>query len=234
MMITIGDVHGDFVKLYEIIRSVNERGVIFVQVGDFGIGFGSQSRYCEIMDDLNLNRINDHLQDKDSVMYVLRGNHDNPSFWTPNDRMGLSNIKLIQDNTVMELEGKRCLFAGGAPSIDRKRRVIGVSFWENELYRYSPFDGPLDLVFTHDVYHGVSNFSLHNVTVNHFCRTDETLRDYLVKSQSEMKKLYNRLVEVNDGHSVKWYHGHYHQSDYTNNGWLEITCLSILETKELR
>lgn len=229
MIIGVGDVHGDFVKLYESVRGVEARGVTFVQVGDFGLGFDSPSNDYKV-----LNRLNDHLTGKESVMYVIRGNHDNPSFWTPEGRMEFSNIKFVQDNTVMELEGKRCLFAGGAPSIDRKGRVKGVSFWENELYHYSPFDGPLDLVFTHEVYHGVSNFSMHNEAVDYFCDRDETLRDYLIENQLEMEKFYNRLAEVNAGHPVKWYHGHYHKSDYVNNGWLEVTCLSISELKEVR
>lgn len=229
MIITIGDVHGDFDKLYDGLKNISEYGTTFIQIGDFGLGFNSP-----INDYKHLTKINDYLFGKQSMMYVIRGNHDNPSFWTPDGQMEFSNIKFVQDNTVLELEGNRCLFAGGAPSIDRKGRVNGVSFWKNEQYTYSTFDGPIDIVFTHDVYHGISNYSVYNGSVDYYCFNDTSLRNYLIDGQMEMEKLYNRVMATNDGRNVKWYHGHYHTSSYNKHKRITVISLSILEFKEIQ
>lgn len=231
MIIAIGDVHGEFVKLYEKIRDIDERGVNFIQVGDFGLGFDSPMQDYKI-----LNRLNDHLRGKESMMYVIRGNHDNPSFWSQDGSIPFSNIIFVPDNTIITIEGMECLFAGGAPSIDRRVRTKGVSFWNNECYKYEPVDVTrVDLVFTHEVYHGASNFSLNNDAVKYFAANDSTLMDYLVENQVEMERLYSLIESNNDGRYVKWYHGHYHKYDVWSNGlWLDVTCLGILEFKEVR
>lgn len=229
MIVVVGDVHGEFPQLYEGLRMVDARGVTFVQLGDFGLGFESPAYDHKV-----LTRMNDHLTGKESMLYVIRGNHDNPSFWTDEGRMEFTNIKFVKDNTVLELDGKRCLFAGGAPSVDRRVRTKGVSFWENECYKYSPFDADVDLVFTHEVYHGASNFTTNNHVVKHFAKDDPTLMDYLLDNQKEMEKFYLRLKEANEGKMLKWYHGHYHVSDVCFTDGFEVNCLSIHEFKEVR
>lgn len=94
----IGDVHGKYCEYLKIIADVDESR----QVGDFGMGFGSEGH------------------DKDGHLFIA-GNHDNPSLcrinknWIPHGT--------LEDD---------CLYIGGAVSIDRYRRTEGVDWWPDE------------------------------------------------------------------------------------------------------
>jgi predicted phosphodiesterase len=64
--------------------------------------------------------------------YSIRGNHDDPSAFTGNDRIRLDNFELVEDYSVFEHNSKLIQLIGGAVSIDRTRRKVDVSYWERE------------------------------------------------------------------------------------------------------
>ena len=223
MIIAIGDVHGKFNQLISKMEYILESnvGVNFVQLGDFGLGFDRP------YDDWKqLDYINTLLKDKESNMYIIRGNHDNPAFWYDGLRFHFSNIKFVKDDELILIEDKFCYFGGGAISVDRKRRTQGVDYWQDEPYTYLGWildDGVdrIDLLFTHDVYHNCSPYTVSNSnTVNYFASVDEHLIEHLLDSQNEMKLLYNDIVKINP--TFTWYHGHYHESHMTNNDGQKI------------
>ena len=106
MIIAIGDIHGEFGKIQngmvEIMESAGEP-VNFVQLGDFGLGFERPKR-----DHDRLTTINHFLKEKDSHLYVIRGNHDNPSFWNEGCGYEFSNIHFVCDDSIQEIDGKSC------------------------------------------------------------------------------------------------------------------------------
>jgi hypothetical protein len=234
MIIAIGDVHGKFDQLISKMEVVLEgnTGVNFVQLGDFGLGFEQPVR-----DWNTLNPINELLKQSDSMLYVIRGNHDNPAFWDSGCGFHFSNISFMPDDYIREIEGKICYFAGGAVSIDRSRRRQGIDYWCGEEYTPDPVlylgNNKVDILFTHDVYHPCSPYSIQNSeAVKYFVPMDEHLVEDLERSQSVIQKLYNDIIKTNP--TFVWYHGHYHESHVTNNNEQITHSLSELEFKEVR
>lgn len=237
MIIAIGDIHGEFSKMQnqmvDIMESAGEP-VNFVQLGDFGLGFEKPKK-----DHDRLTTINHFLKEKDSNLYVIRGNHDNPGFWEWGCGYEFSNICFVPDDSVAEIEGKTCYFAGGAVSVDRSRRTQGIDYWKGEQYNPENIRFPLfpvcqkiDVLFTHDVYHPVSPFGTTSDTLKYWCERDENLMGDIIQSQFAMKSLYEDVLKTNPNFS--WYHGHYHESHLTINGEQKTHSLGILEFKEVR
>jgi hypothetical protein len=235
MIIAIGDVHGKFDQLILKMKSVLEGNtdVNFVQLGDFGLGFEKP-----VVDWNKLFDINSMLQKSNSMMYVIRGNHDNPAFWVRGCAFQFSNIHFIQDQSSQLIEDKLCYFVGGAISIDRTRRRQGIDYWSAEE-TYEGFRGlidiwdKIDILFTHDVYHQCSPYTISGSDiVNHFASVDENLIGDLERSQSVMRSIYEDILKSNPKFS--WYHGHYHESHVTNNEEQITHSLSELEFKEVR
>lgn len=234
MIIAIGDIHGEFGKIQngmvEIMESAGEP-VNFVQVGDFGLGFERPKR-----DHDRLTTINHFLKEKDSHLWVIRGNHDNPGFWEWGCGYQFSNIEFVPDDYIRVIEGKTCYFAGGAVSVDRSRRTQGIDYWAGEIYNVKNLlrfvSDPIDILFTHDVYHPVSPFNTTSDTLKYWCDRDENLMVDIIQSQFVMKSLYEDVLKTNPNFS--WYHGHYHESHLTINGEQKTHSLGILEFKEVR
>jgi hypothetical protein len=170
------------------------------------------------------------------MMYVIRGNHDNPAFWEWGTSFHLSNIEFVPDDYTRIIEDKVCYFAGGAVSVDRTRRRQGIDYWCGEQYTPQPvryIQDEIDILFTHDVYHPCSPYTITNSdVVNYFANVDENLIEDLQNSQSFMEYLYQDIIETNP--NFVWYHGHYHESHVTNNNEQITHSLSELEFKEVR
>lgn len=235
MIVAIGDVHGRFDAMTRRIYSIaidQKSPTHFIQVGDFGLGFKSPDREWA-----ELSEMNEALQRSNSFLYVIRGNHDNPMYWHPDYQMQFSNIMFMRDDTYMGIDGKICYFAGGAISLDRIHRIQSVSYWKTESYK---FDGlrpmamtmQLDYIFTHDVPHLLSPYTVDSSFTKKWFDTDLTLRRDMIESQEQLHRLMKFLDTVNP--LAPWYHGHYHASHTTfdNNG-RSIYSLGILEFKEI-
>lgn len=229
MIVAIGDVHGKIPQLIERIEEFNLTGIDYVQVGDFGIGFDSPIRESKKLKELDI-----LLQYKESRMWIIRGNHDNPMYWDPDFSYDLSNIVLVKDNTCIDIKGKSCFFAGGSLSIDRKNRMKGVSYWPRESYYWEePKNTPktIDYLFTHDVYHHCSPFRIESPIVQRRFMSDPDLRGDLIENQIQMKKLYEFVTTANKEFS--WYHGHYHESHFTSIENQKTYSLAELEFREV-
>ena len=117
----MGDIHGDFYIIERRLHTLEE-GSLLIQVGDFGVGFRPASEKS------HFEEINKILEKKNITLYVIRGNHDDPSlFGTTHGR-----IHLLEDYTFENINGKDWLFIGGATSIDRIFRRAGTNYWPEE------------------------------------------------------------------------------------------------------
>jgi hypothetical protein len=168
-------------------------------------------------------------------LYIIRGNHDNPILWQYNHSYKLDRITFVEDNTFFVLDGKLCFFAGGAVSIDRCNRILNVSYWEDETYSFYPkfyYAGEeIDILFTHDVYHGSSKYTTESKLLSNYYAKDPNLKSDIIESQEEMKLLYDWVY--NNNPKFTWYHGHYHEHNITDNNGQVTYSLGINEFKEV-
>ena len=125
MIILIGDVHGDFLQLMDKLTELPLVNSFFIQVGDFGVRFKNKENEVA-----QLELISRELQKKNNAMYVIRGNHDDPSFF--NGDVSYSNLHLLKDYSLLTLEGKIILLAGGAVSVNRTWKLRNNSYSKEE------------------------------------------------------------------------------------------------------
>ena len=119
----IGDIHGAYLPYLSVIEPVKET----VQVGDFGLGFGTRGdpKYVDSL-----------FTEYEGKHRYIRGNHDSPSHCKQSSHW-------IQDGTVED----NTMFVGGAASIDRAWRTEGLNWWADEELSIAQLN---DLVYLYD------------------------------------------------------------------------------------
>ena len=202
-MILLGDIHGDFATIVNFARK-NEglEPLYLIQVGDFGAGFHSDFL-------LDMEYLNEELSAHNVTLYVIRGNHDDPKFFT--GEYEWSNLKLLKDYTVLTLEGKRILLVGGAISIDRLHRTEGKSWWSGEVFNFNPelletFEG-IDVVITHSSPNFVFPKTFNNLVMS-YAVYDMNLIDDLTQERERFNQMYEILIKKNK--IKEWFYGHFH------------------------
>ena len=132
MLTLIGDSHGQFRRLAEIIKRHRFHNDV-VSVGDVGIGFGEKQ------------------QDFPENFFFIHGNHDNPDICAeryPANYLG--RFKYAPRSKIF--------FLSGAWSIDRQWRTEGIDWWPTEELTMTECNAALELydrvkpryVVTHD------------------------------------------------------------------------------------
>ena len=99
-----------------------------------GVGFGTKDyEYF----DKHLKEINELLARNNTHIFFIRGNNDDPSYFAEH-KLDYSNIKLLEDYSVVKFSNFNCLCIGGGISFDRKwkqtqeERYGKKLYWENE------------------------------------------------------------------------------------------------------
>lgn len=241
----VGDTHGigTFLRIMEKKRWENQN---IIHVGDFGLGF------VEITRDINnLLAMDEALTESGNHLYVIRGNHDNPIFWDKSKGLNiprLHNLHLVEDFTMINIEGKNVLFAGGAISIDRRPRMDEIpwpSWWKDEVFRYDEdklesalygTTGP-DIVVTHSAPDFCHPVSADNYLVNNYHAIEMAhgfnLHEELAAERAEFTRFYNDLVMNYEYKPRFWFYGHFHSTkEQRRNGTL-FKLLNINETYEV-
>jgi hypothetical protein len=132
LLLFVGDHHGDWDRLFTVINNTKIENCYLISVGDSGIGFKPKKAQLE-----EITRLNNKFKKLNIIFMAIRGNHDDPFYFTGDNKINLSNFKLIEDYTVMEHNGKSIQFIGGATSIDRSMRKEGVSYWKDEGLQFN-------------------------------------------------------------------------------------------------
>jgi len=241
-IIYLGDIHGNFTQLRAYINRLNISDTTIIQVGDFGIGFTTKKNDEEILFELNK-----FLESKTIIMLAIRGNHDDP-FYFNGDHM-YSNLKLLPDYTVMDIEDEKHLFVGGAISIDRKYRIendkvydrMGVaknSYWKDEVFvlnkkKLNKIKG-IDVLITHTTpdWCFPVNYGSFPEIVRSFANDDPSLIFDLTMEREELGKFFSILSENNN---IKHhFYGHFHNSHTVENEGCTHHLLGIFEFKQLK
>jgi hypothetical protein len=129
-LLFLGDHHGEWSYLIDIIDNKQISNCYLISVGDSGIGFTDNATQIK-----NANYLNYEFKERNIVFMSIRGNHDDPDYFQGDDRVALDNFELIEDYTLMEYDDKKIQFIGGAVSIDRTSRTEGRSYWEEEVVK---------------------------------------------------------------------------------------------------
>lgn len=127
-MYFIGDNHGAYQDMFDIINHHDIKDCYFIHLGDGGEGFLPFKKQLR-----QFNLLNEFFKARKIQYMSIRGNHSDPFYFKGDNRITLSNFELIEDYTVMKHNDKTIQFIGGAISIDRAYRNKGTSYWEDEL-----------------------------------------------------------------------------------------------------
>jgi len=238
-MILLGDIHGRLSIIINFVQKNDIDNENIIQVGDFGLGFDSYLTDIE-----NLDKLNNILSKKNNKLYALKGNHDNPEFWNGHLDNKWSNIKLVKDYSILEIEGYNILFVGGAISIDRKSRLKEMQMYaskgiKTDLYWFdeefilntdilSNLEN-IDIVITHtspDFCFPINKFGFSPI-VEEYSLNDDNLKNDLLNERMLVTKMFNILSEKNN--ISMWFYGHFHNSLYQNINECGFKLLGIDE-----
>jgi hypothetical protein len=78
----IGDLHRRWEDFYNVVELAQLEDYAIVVLGDGGYGFADRKVEMDV-----LNKYNKWLQKRNCVVYNVRGNHDNPHWFMPRDKM---------------------------------------------------------------------------------------------------------------------------------------------------
>lgn len=246
MNLFLGDIHGEFHEISRLLKKYDLTDCNIIQVGDFGVGFNTF-----VKEKRQLSSLNDTLVRRRVNLYVIRGNHDFPDYFK-SDPFNLSNIHLLDDYTVLELDNQKILFIGGAVSTDRNWRktknqklgdftIRGNEYWwpnENVVFDVDKLNQikDIDIVVTHtcpsycypSLEYGLSNYIKSAIT--HF--KDENLEQDVIEERKTLSKIFETLKQNN---SIKYhFYGHFHQTALTELDSIKHRLLNINELYEIR
>jgi predicted phosphodiesterase len=219
----IGDTHGKNTSITRWAEVGDTENLI--HVGDYGIGFkGSYPKTVKLGQLLNETGKN---------VYVVRGNHDDPSFFDGRIYGGsYGGIHFVKDGTIANWKDKNILFNGGAVSIDRFNRINHIDMWETE--NFSPLneiDTEIDYLVTHSSFPEVSSFPILGDMVKVFAKRDENLVSDLTNEAKAIKEWLNYLIGRQEKQIKIWHYGHFHKSFVSNYEGIKCVCLNIEEIR---
>lgn len=217
----LGDIHGNWNELLFKIHLKKISNANIISVGDLGVGFNpsrDMATYGLLDKEFKQNNIN---------FYAIRGNHDDPSAFKGNDRICLDNFELVEDYSVFEHNSKLIQLIGGAVSIDRTGRTVGVSYWEKEGVVFNrDACQKVDILVTHTApsYCFPQQF---NEMVYGWAREDA----YLIEDLTDERAVMDEIFKICNPHLHLY--GHFHDSRMEKIGECKHKLLNINEIYEL-
>ena len=198
----VGDHHGSYTDLFDIIKQHDIKDSYLIHVGDGGEGFitnrDKQLRQYDY--------INDHFKNRNIFYKSIRGNHSNPLYFRGENRIHLSHFELIEDYTLGIYQGKTIQFIGGAISIDRVARSPNVSYWEDEAAFFDKDKcSKVDILVTHTAPSWCFPYKFNEMVLN-WARRDAYLTEDLIEERSLLDAIFKICSP-----SLHLY-GHFHTS----------------------
>ena len=189
LMITIiGDVHGRTKSYQKWLRNNLDPDSRSVQIGDMGLGFAGVGLPAPGQPPLGASH------------KFFRGNHDSPERCRAHKNY-LGDFGYLPDD--------RLFWCAGAYSIDRDRRIEGISWWADEELSYRELEKAIDLyalmkprfVLSHEAPEKASKVLLYDLVGPYFS----------MKLECAGSRTAQALQIMLDIHKPeKWVFGHYH------------------------
>lgn len=223
MVIFVGDVHEKFTSLEYFIEQRGIENALIIVCGDFGMGFCNFDTYKVLFDIMNTN-----LDYKNNDLLIVRGNHDDPSYFERELVYG-DRIKLVKDYSTVSVNGYNILCIGGATSIDMMDRTINIDWWPGEELVFNEIINEIrDIDFV--VTHTAPVFCL--PPLKYFHNIYEELNLKITEERKTLERVYVILKTNNPG-LKKWFYGHFHNSENYMYDGVNFICLNELEFKEI-
>lgn len=225
-LIFYGDSHGENDIFIKNIIKFEIKNTDIIHVGDFNVGFQSLEKQLK-----ELGQINDFLNTKNNHLYIVRGNHDNPS-WFLGNIIEYSNIDLVQDYTLLNIQGKNIFCVGGAISLNRMKLVTNKTWWHNENFLLDKEKIPsekIDILVTHSAPDIALPFGVNSPLVSYFAENDDTLIDGIITERKELTILYESINKNDRFLSI---YGHFHNSyflEIEDSRFRGLDCHEIYE-----
>lgn len=227
-LLFIGDIHGDFQKLQQLIKPFEN--TIFIIVGDCGFGF-PETKEDKIRKMINSN-FNEFLEKRNLYLLFIRGNHDDPSFFSKMKDRFTDRFVLIPDYTLLTINNTKILCIGGAVSVDRRLRKLNSSYWyEEEIHYFENYlykDMEIDIIAAHTI--NKNNISHYLPAMPDWLKISYKVDKKLKLDSDREDEICEKLI--NYYKPKMWVHGHYHVSGSSNFTELKIVSLNCNELFE--
>lgn len=225
MIFITGDTHGDIDinklsnKNWETGKSLSRNDYLII-LGDFGLPFLDSDVSDDVLTSTELeSRRKTYLywtkwlSERPYTVLWIDGNHDNHSFWSKQNEVlwngGMVNIHPDAENVIhlkrgeyYTIDGNTFWVMGGAKSVDRAYRVLGHTWWEEEIPSIEEME------------HGVSVLQEHHNKVDYILT--HTMPDVTIPSvlgchynDSEPTRAYLNMI-YRDIDFKYWFCGHFH------------------------
>ena len=200
-MFFIGDNHGEYSEMFELIKNHSLSNCYLIHLGDGGEGFLEMPKQFR-----QFVYLNTFFESRNIHYMSIRGNHSDPIYFEGSTRFSLSHFNLIEDYTLMDYKDKVIQFVGGAISIDRKSRIEGRSYWKKEPVKLDLEKcQKCDILITHTAPSRCFPQEINDM-VRYWARNDESLLKDLAEERVVMDEIFNKCKP-----SLHIY-GHFHSS----------------------
>lgn len=241
-ILVVGDTHGNWDVIPNKIRDYELDNCAVIIAGDFGIGFDSM-----IQEKKRLSWLTKRMKHSNSVVYAVRGNHDNPEYFT--GKFDNDNVNLVSDYTILNINGLNILCVGGAYSIDRTARR---SYWHpkenskksdtiaiNNYWSTEPFIYDHDKIMSMKNIHIVVTHTAPQICppyiktgLNSWIEKDKNIEQDCRIERAQVFQMYDNLV--NNGNKIThWFYGHFHNHYKTPYNSTDFIGLDINEIAEI-
>lgn len=211
-----GDWHGNVAHAeHSIYTAANSGASVLIQLGDFGVWPGSKGQHY-------LDAVSTAARTAGLDVYFLDGNHEDFDQLYAVDIDEITGLRNMRPGVIhlprgsrWEWEGLRFCALGGATSLDRGARQVGLSWWPQEAITATQAatvvdEGTTDVLLTHDCPEGVTIPGIDRLS---------SLRRW---PETELRAAWGHrelLAEIVSALTpTHIFHGHFHQ-DY------ETTCV---------
>ena len=254
----IGDIHGEFHHLVKVLLHNNVENADVVCCGDIGVGFNNWD-FCFYLESVKEDFYK--LKDKDVKLHCLRGNHDDPVYFSNrNLPFDCVDCKLYEDYSVIYFDKANVILVGGGFSSDIHRRLAvntkeNPVYWKNEMpvFKHSHkihLESKLEDILE-------SGFNKPIIVASHsapiFCYPHQKwggtiVDDFLIEENDKERAVIGRvyytikdkveriLIDKNiKNKKINWYYGHFHEKSHNQkfNGDL-FHGLGILDLVEYK
>lgn len=211
----LGDIHGSRGALRLAFEQAHLRGLNhLVQLGDWGLSWGGDGA-CPLVEYAQT------LADEFGIhLYILLGNHERHTSHTKvQELQNSANVTLLDRSGVFWIGDHPIAYQAGGCSIDQESRVLGRSWWTQELPTdedYDHFVQEVEKVRALDKGHDIRLFLAHDSAVKPPMRLFD-LGPLLESQCQQSRRIVRQGVDYSGAQLIV--HGHYHKQMELNTNF---------------